>query len=100
MAINSIIVFHFNYMQLISAFRTLTLVHGVKLNVGYTVWVHRISSKYNTCQNVLAPQCSDNFPIEQTAQSRSVIKASPKTEADVFVWEVRHHPKQIQYTAP
>lgn len=51
-------------------------MHGVKLS--HIVWVHRISSKYNTYQNVPAPQCSDNFLIEKTVQSRSVTKASPK----------------------
>lgn len=39
-----------------------------------TVWVKRISSKYNTYQIVPGPQCSDNFLVERTVHNRSVTK--------------------------
>lgn len=53
-------------------------MHGAKLSQLCTVWVHRISSKYSAYQNVPASECSDNFLIEETVQSRSVTKAPPK----------------------
>ncbi len=70
--------FHVNNKHLMPACRTLIFKHGAELGQLCTVWVHRISSKYNTYQNVPASECSDSFLIEKTVQSRSVTKAPPK----------------------